>query len=502
MVLDVVAIVLALALLMAIAYRGLPVIVFAPVVRCWRPGSRAAPLLPSYTETFMAGAAGYIRAFFPLFLLGRDLRQADGDERRGGGDRRGDRPGARAAARDPGRGARLRRADLRRRLAVRGRVRRLPVRRGAVPRGRHPQAAASPAPIALGAFTLTMDALPGSPQIQNLIPTRYFGTDAYAAPGARHASAARWSCSAACSGWSAAAPGRRRPARATATGHRNEPEAEARPTTGRASPLAVLPLVLVLVANFVLSRTAWSVAGWYPEELLKRDFPTANVTAAAPTWALIVALLLGIAATLALDAAAAAGPARGLALGGDVGGAAGDLQHGVGGRLRQRRSRRCRASASIQDGVLGVSRHVLVSEAVAVNVLAGITGSASGGLSIALEVMGAHYLELARAQGISPELLHRIASMASGGMDTLPAQRRRDHPAGDHRTDPPAVLPRHLRDHGPQDRRRLRPRRGLLARGMIASCGLVEGRVAWWPGAAPGIGREIARTLATCRRST
>jgi H+/gluconate symporter-like permease len=55
-----------------------------------------------------------------------------------------------------------------------------------------------------------------------------------------------------------------------------------------------------------------------------------------------------------------------------------------------------------------------------VNVLSGITGSASGGLSIALDVMGARYLELARMQGVSPELLHRVASMASGGMDTLP----------------------------------------------------------------------------------
>lgn len=74
----------------------------------------------------------------------------------------------------------------------------------------------------------------------------------------------------------------------------------------------------------------------------------------------------------------------------------------------------------IRDGVFLVSRYVLVSEAVAVNVLAGITGSASGGLSIALDVMGPRYLELARTQAISPELLHRVAAMASGGMDTLP----------------------------------------------------------------------------------
>jgi H+/gluconate symporter-like permease len=75
---------------------------------------------------------------------------------------------------------------------------------------------------------------------------------------------------------------------------------------------------------------------------------------------------------------------------------------------------------AIQDHVFLVSQHVLVSEATAINVLAGITGSASGGLSIALEVMGQRYLDLAQAQGISSELLHRIAAMSAGGMDTLP----------------------------------------------------------------------------------
>ena len=39
-----------------------------------------------------------------------------------------------------------------------------------------------PATIALGAFTFTMDALPGTPQIQNIIPTTFFKTDTWAAP--------------------------------------------------------------------------------------------------------------------------------------------------------------------------------------------------------------------------------------------------------------------------------------------------------------------------------
>jgi H+/gluconate symporter-like permease len=62
----------------------------------------------------------------------------------------------------------------------------------------------------------------------------------------------------------------------------------------------------------------------------------------------------------------------------------------------------------------------LVGVAIASNVLAGITGSASGGLSIALAAMGKTYLARANAVGIPPGVLHRVAAMASGGMDTLP----------------------------------------------------------------------------------
>lgn len=54
------------------------------------------------------------------------------------------------------------------------------------------------------------------------------------------------------------------------------------------------------------------------------------------------------------------------------------------------------------------------------NVLAGITGSSSGGLSIALQTLGQDYLAMAEQAGISPELMHRVAVMAAGGFDTLP----------------------------------------------------------------------------------
>ena len=53
-------------------------------------------------------------------------------------------------------------------------------------------------------------------------------------------------------------------------------------------------------------------------------------------------------------------------------------------------------------------------------VLAGITGSASGGMSIALAAMSDQFIAAAQAADIPLEVLHRVASMASGGMDTLP----------------------------------------------------------------------------------
>lgn len=77
--------------------------------------------------------------------------------------------------------------------------------------------------------------------------------------------------------------------------------------------------------------------------------------------------------------------------------------------------------AIIRDNILNISpNNPLVSEAVAMSVLAGITGSSSGGLSIALQTLGEDYLRLAIEHNIDPELLHRVAVMAAGGLDTLP----------------------------------------------------------------------------------
>lgn len=73
----------------------------------------------------------------------------------------------------------------------------------------------------------------------------------------------------------------------------------------------------------------------------------------------------------------------------------------------------------LADALRGIP-NPLVNEAITVTLLAGITGSASGGMSIALAAMGDTFIAAANAANIPLEVLHRVAAMASGGMDTLP----------------------------------------------------------------------------------
>ena len=73
----------------------------------------------------------------------------------------------------------------------------------------------------------------------------------------------------------------------------------------------------------------------------------------------------------------------------------------------------------IKDALAAIP-NPLVNEAISVTTLAGITGSASGGMSIALAALSGQFIAAANAAHIPMEVLHRVAAMASGGMDTLP----------------------------------------------------------------------------------
>ena len=74
----------------------------------------------------------------------------------------------------------------------------------------------------------------------------------------------------------------------------------------------------------------------------------------------------------------------------------------------------------VRDWVLGIGGGPLVSLAVATNILAALTGSASGGMTIALDALGRTFMQIAQETGLSPSLMHRVAVIASGTLDSLP----------------------------------------------------------------------------------
>jgi H+/gluconate symporter-like permease len=78
------------------------------------------------------------------------------------------------------------------------------------------------------------------------------------------------------------------------------------------------------------------------------------------------------------------------------------------------------AFTTVRDWVLAIEGGPLVSLAVATNVLAALTGSASGGLTIALDALGRNYMTIASQTGINPALMHRVAVIGAGTLDILP----------------------------------------------------------------------------------
>jgi H+/gluconate symporter-like permease len=187
--------------------------------------------------------------------------------------------------------------------------------------------------------------------------------------------------------------------------------------------LAMLPLLAVLSINFIMTN----VYQWNPNILapfldMKLPLVAPAVKNVLAIWSLIIAVVIGI--ILAIGLGYRNLPKGGLATALNAG-AIGSLlaimntasEVGYGNVIAS-----LPGFKSIADALLGI--HLggtpLMSEAVTITTLAGITGSASGGMSIALDLMAKDWLTWANAIGMSPEVLHRVAAMASGGMDSMP----------------------------------------------------------------------------------
>jgi H+/gluconate symporter-like permease len=408
----------ALCFLMLAAYRGFSVILFAPIaallaVLVTEPSS----VLPVFSGLFMDKMVIFVKLYFPVFLLGAifgKVIELSGFSK----------SIVASTMRLVGRERAVTAIVIVCALLTYGGVSLFVVvfavypfaaeafRIGALPKR------LIPGTIALGAFTFTMDSLPGTPQIQNIIPAAFFKTTAWAAPwlgliGACYIAA----CGLLYLGW------RMRQAHAAGegygTGHTQEPEPIH--DDELVSPaVAIIPLIMVGVMNLVFTYALPALYGaTYSVPLVGLAAPlTGPVAPIVAIWAVELALLSGIATVFVF----AWRPVTRRFAEGSKGAIGGALlaslntasEYGFGSVIAA-----LPGFIAIRDALTAIP-NPLVNEAISVTTLAGITGSASGGLSIALATMATQFLAAANAAGISPQVLHRVAAMASGGMDTLP----------------------------------------------------------------------------------
>jgi H+/gluconate symporter-like permease len=182
--------------------------------------------------------------------------------------------------------------------------------------------------------------------------------------------------------------------------------------------LAVSPLLVVGVLNWLFTRLIPVYFGNAVTLTVSGQPLTVQVTPMVAIWAVQGALLAGIVwvclfafKPVAARFAEGSSSAVGGALLASLNTAS---EYGFGGVIA------ALPGFTAITGLLKSIPNPLLNEAVSVSVLAGVTGSASGGMSIALAALADTFIVNANAAGIPMEVLHRVASMASGGMDTLP----------------------------------------------------------------------------------
>ncbi len=426
---------LALGLLIFLAYRGFSVILFAPLCALLAVClTNPEQVLPFFSNVFMVKMVGFIKQYFPVFLLGAIFGKIV--EVTGIAEKI-----AKVIVRFIG----AKRAILS--IVLMGAILTysgvsLFVAVFAI----YPFAAQLfreanipkrliPATIAFSAFTFSMDSLPGSPQIQNVIPTTFFKTTIYAAPtlgmiGALFIFTVGMLYLERC----------RKKAAARGEGYyRNSSEAEAEmaatvsveqlPQTRAAAReaitiehwIAFLPLILVGVMNkvFTLFIPVWYAKGFDFAEIGLKDLGKIDMSQVLGIWSVELALLFGILSAVILNFQAVREHFQTITNVGVSGSILAAMntaaEYGFGAVIAA-----LPGFVMIQQYLTGTFSNPIISGAVMTNILCGLTGSGSGGMSITLGLMAEKYIESAAHFHIPLDVLHRVIAMAAGGMDTLP----------------------------------------------------------------------------------
>ncbi|MBR1734464.1 MAG: GntP family permease [Alphaproteobacteria bacterium] len=411
--LEVGSIFLSIALLVFFAYRGFSVLILAPSIALFTVLINfGEPLLANYTQIFMVKLGEFATAYFPLFLLSAifgKLMESSGSAR----------SIANYVSEKIGEENAILAVVLSCSVLTYGGVSLFVVAFAVYPiavelfkKSETPKRLI-PGAIGLGSFTFTMVSLPGTPAIQNAIPSQYFGTNTFAAPG----------IGLICSVimfvlgmlWFKLQLKQSKLSKESYGNHRDnimEISENDLPNFW----IAITPIVIVILLNYLC------VAHIFPNidtsYLAQKKYGPTTLKTVASNWAIIVALFASIIFLLilhfkkieiikCLNLGAIDSLAPIFNTGSVVG--YGAVINSLAG------------FAIIRDYVLEMSSgNPLISSSFVTGILSGITGSASGGMSISLEMLGAKYLEMANTAGINPEILHRIVSMASASLNMMP----------------------------------------------------------------------------------
>ncbi|WP_226582171.1 GntP family permease [Halobacillus litoralis] len=377
-------ILLGLVVLMTLAYLGWSIIWVAPIAAGVVAITGGLDLLEAYKDTYMGGFVAFAKSWFPVFMLGAIFGKLMEDTGMA-------RSVAVAFTKVIGTNRAILGVLVSAAVLTYGGVSLFVVVFAVYPlalslfREADISRKLIPATVGLGAFTFTMTALPGTPQIQNLIPMEYFKTTAAAAPAMGIVAAIIMAV-----GGYLYLRYREKELKAKGETFVEPDDAKIIDEVDRKPNfiLSILPLLTVLLTlnllewDVVTALIAGIILIMLLNIMLFKKFVTSINKGASGS---VIAII---------NTSAAVG--------------FGTVVREVPGFER------------LTQLLVGIKGNPLISEAVAVNILAGATGSASGGLGIALEALGSKYYEIAQNSGISPEAFHRVASLSSGGLDVLP----------------------------------------------------------------------------------
>ncbi|GAA0862506.1 GntP family permease [Paraclostridium tenue] len=409
---SILGLILSLILIMYLAYKGYSTIITAPIIAMITiilTTGFDGHLMANYTEVYMSGFANFIKNYFPLFMTGAifaKLMEEVGYAK----------SIAHFITKKLGKDKSVLAVVLSGAILTYGGVSLFVVafilypiasmlfKEADIPKR------LIPGTIALGAFTFTMTALPGSPEIQNVIPMKYFGTDTFAAPVIGiFASIMMLSLGMI---WLTK---RVKSAKANNEGYGNhsdnicEENYENLPSIFK----AVLPIIIIFITNLFFSKVYYeNIDGSY---LSKFNTTLSNVSG---TWSVIIAIVLADIFILLTNFKKIKNIKSVLDTG--VTNSFKPLLNssaivGYGSVIKS-----LAIFSFIQSFIFGISSNPIISEALSVNLICGLTASASGGLEISLNALAPTYLQMSHTLNIPPEILHRIASLSSGGLDTLP----------------------------------------------------------------------------------